>query len=53
MWVRWSSTLGLRVYSTRAYASSFLIVKEKRGKVLHISANQAVKIYINKNTIYF
>ena len=29
MWDRWSSTLGLRVYFTRAYALSLLILKEK------------------------
>ena len=53
MWGRWSSTLGLRVYSTHAYALSSLILKEKRGKVLQISSNQAVEIHINKKTIYF
>ena len=48
MWDRWSSTLGLRVYSTRAYASSLLILKEKKGKVLQISSNQAIEIHTNK-----
>ena len=53
MWGRWSSILGLRVYSTRAYTLSLLILEEKRGKVLQISSNQALKIHINKKTIYF
>ena len=48
MWGRWSTTLGLRVYSTHAYALSLLILKEKRRKVLQISSNRVVKIHMNE-----
>ena len=48
MWGRWSSTLGLRVYSTRLLLSLLILKERKWEKVLQIISNHVAKIHINK-----
>ena len=47
MWGRWSSTLGLRVYSTRLRLSLLIFKERKWEKVLQIISNLVAKIHIN------